>query len=43
VSDCIQLTVVARKQNTSIVVVAASRLIFAVARDGVLPLSWWIS
>lgn len=23
-------------------IVAASRLIFAVARDGVLPLSWWI-
>ena len=42
-SDCIELTVVARKQNTSIIVVAASRLIFAVARDGVLPLSWWIS
>lgn len=29
-------------QNTSIAVVAASRLIFAVARDGVLPLSGWI-
>jgi len=29
-------------QNTSIVIVAASRLIFAVARDGVLPLSGWI-
>ncbi|KAG9038567.1 hypothetical protein FRB95_000788 [Tulasnella sp. JGI-2019a] len=28
--------------NTSVAVVAASRLIFAVARDGVLPLSWWI-
>ncbi|KAI9507215.1 amino acid transporter [Russula earlei] len=28
--------------NTSIAVVAASRLIFAVARDGVLPLSGWI-
>ncbi|KAG8927179.1 hypothetical protein FRC01_007889 [Tulasnella sp. 417] len=28
--------------NTSIAIVAASRLIFAVARDGVLPLSWWI-
>lgn len=30
-------------QNTSIAIVAASRLIFAVARDGVLPLSGWIS
>lgn len=29
--------------NTSIAIVAASRLIFAVARDGVLPLSGWIS
>lgn len=29
-------------QNTSIAIVAASRLIYAVARDGVLPLSWWI-
>jgi len=29
-------------QNTSIAIVAASRLIFAVARDGVLPLSSWI-
>jgi translation initiation factor 5B len=29
-------------QNTSIAVVASSRLIFAVARDGVLPLSGWI-
>jgi translation initiation factor 5B len=29
-------------QNTSIAVVASSRLIFAVARDGVLPLSSWI-
>ena len=29
-------------QNTTIAVVAASRLIFAVARDGVLPLSGWI-
>jgi translation initiation factor 5B len=30
-------------QNTSIAIVAASRLVFAVARDGVLPLSKWIS
>lgn len=29
--------------NTSMAVVAASRLVFAVARDGVLPLSGWIS
>lgn len=29
-------------QSTSVAIVAASRLIFAVARDGVLPLSWWI-
>jgi hypothetical protein len=29
-------------QNTSIAIVAASRLIFAVARDGVLPFSGWI-
>ncbi|KAI0302969.1 gamma-aminobutyric acid transporter [Russula brevipes] len=28
--------------NTSIAVVASSRLLFAVARDGVLPLSWWV-
>lgn len=29
-------------QNTSVCIVASSRLIFAVARDGVLPLSGWI-
>lgn len=29
-------------QNTAIAVVAASRLVFAVARDGVLPMSSWI-
>lgn len=29
-------------QNTSIAIVAASRLVFAVARDGVLPMSHWI-
>ncbi|PPQ68365.1 hypothetical protein CVT26_005928 [Gymnopilus dilepis] len=28
--------------NTSIAIVASSRLVFAVARDGVLPLSHWI-
>jgi translation initiation factor 5B len=36
------LTLAPFHQNTSIAVVAASRLIFAVARDGVLPLSGWI-
>jgi Amino acid transporters len=30
-------------QSTSISIVAASRLVFAVARDGVLPFSSWIS
>ena len=29
-------------QNTSVAIVASSRLVFAVARDGVLPLSSWI-
>ena len=29
-------------QNTTIAVVASSRLVFAVARDGVLPMSSWI-
>jgi amino acid transporter len=29
-------------QNTTITILAASRLVFAVARDGVLPLSGWI-
>jgi translation initiation factor 5B len=33
---------ITRAQNTSIAVVASSRLIFAVARDGVLPLSSWM-
>ncbi len=33
---------ICRSQSTSVAIVAASRLIFAVARDGVLPLSWWI-
>ena len=32
----------ATSQNTSIAVVASSRLVFAVARDGVFPLSGWI-
>lgn len=30
-------------QNTAIAIVAASRLVFAVARDGVLPFSGWVS
>lgn len=30
-------------QNTAIAVLAASRLVFAVARDGVLPWSSWVS
>ena len=30
-------------QNTAIAILAASRLVFAVARDGVLPFSGWIS
>lgn len=30
-------------QNTSVCIVAASRLIFAIARDGVLPGSRWIA
>lgn len=29
--------------NTAIAIVAASRLVFAVARDGVLPFSSWVS
>jgi len=36
------LAVVGLILNTSIAIVAASRLIFAVARDGVLPLSGWV-
>lgn len=30
-------------KNTAIAIVAASRLVFAVARDGVLPFSGWVS
>lgn len=30
-------------QNTAIAIIAASRLVFAVARDGVLPFSGWVS
>ncbi|KAI0057771.1 amino acid transporter [Artomyces pyxidatus] len=39
------MTIVAVVSNvmcTTVVIVAGSRLIFAIARDGVLPLSWWI-
>lgn len=32
-----------KKKNTAIAIVAASRLVFAVARDGVLPFSSWVS
>ncbi|KXN84214.1 Eukaryotic translation initiation factor 5B [Leucoagaricus sp. SymC.cos] len=37
------LAVIGLILNTSVAIVAASRLVFAVARDGVLPLSGWIS
>ncbi|KAJ7193015.1 gamma-aminobutyric acid transporter [Mycena pura] len=37
------IAVIGLMLNTSIAVIAASRLVFAVARDGVLPLSGWIS
>ena len=33
---------VTRFQNTTVAIVASSRLVFAIARDGVLPLSHWI-
>lgn len=36
------IAVVGLIMNTTVSIVAASRLIFAVARDGVLPLSGWI-
>jgi amino acid transporter len=32
-----------QKQNTAVAITAASRLVFAVARDGVLPFSSWVS
>jgi len=32
-----------RRQNTAIAILAASRLVFAIARDGVLPFSNWVS
>ncbi|KAJ5182518.1 Thiamine transporter thi9 [Penicillium capsulatum] len=37
------ICVVALWLNTAIAIVAASRLVFAVARDGVLPFSGWVS
>ncbi|RDW77973.1 amino acid transporter-like protein [Coleophoma crateriformis] len=37
------IAVVALWFNTAIAIVAASRLVFAVARDGVLPFSSWVS
>ncbi|KAI5116859.1 hypothetical protein M0805_009169 [Coniferiporia weirii] len=42
---CVVMTIIATiglVMNTSIAIVAASRLVFAVARDGVLPFSGWI-
>lgn len=36
------LAVIGLMLNTSISIVASSRLVFAVARDGVLPLSGWV-
>ncbi|KAI9839465.1 MAG: hypothetical protein M1819_002090 [Sarea resinae] len=37
------ICIVALWLNTAIAIVAASRLVFAVARDGVLPFSSWVS
>ncbi|KAI1943729.1 hypothetical protein LOZ66_000314 [Ophidiomyces ophidiicola] len=37
------ICVIAYWFNTTIAIVAASRLVFAVARDGVLPFSGWVS
>jgi len=37
------IAVIGLIMNTSVAIIAASRLVFAVARDGVLPLSGWIS
>ncbi|KAJ5597036.1 hypothetical protein N7450_003494 [Penicillium hetheringtonii] len=37
------ICVVALWLNTAIAIIAASRLVFAVARDGVLPFSGWVS
>ena len=39
----IVLSVVTLWFNTAIAVLAASRLVFAVARDGMLPFSCWVS
>ncbi|KAF5390428.1 hypothetical protein D9757_005219 [Collybiopsis confluens] len=36
------IAVIGLMLNTSVAIVAASRLVFAVARDGVLPMSGWI-
>ncbi|KAI0057770.1 amino acid transporter [Artomyces pyxidatus] len=36
------IAVISSVMTTTVVVVASSRLVYAVARDGVLPLSWWI-
>ncbi|KAB8227187.1 amino acid permease [Aspergillus alliaceus] len=37
------LAVLALRLNTAITITAASRLVFAVARDGVLPFAQWVS
>ncbi|OOQ89046.1 Thiamine transporter thi9 [Penicillium brasilianum] len=37
------ICIVALWLNTAIAIIAASRLVFAVARDGVLPFSGWVS
>ncbi|KIK45281.1 hypothetical protein CY34DRAFT_78247 [Suillus luteus UH-Slu-Lm8-n1] len=37
------IAVIGLIMNTTVAIVASSRLVFAVARDGVLPLSGWIS
>ncbi|KAK2462762.1 hypothetical protein APHAL10511_005280, partial [Amanita phalloides] len=45
-AGCIFMTIIAVLGlilNTSVSIVASSRLVFAVARDGVLPLSGWLS
>jgi len=36
------IAVIGLIMNTSVAIVASSRLVFAVARDGILPLSGWI-
>ncbi|KAF8347950.1 amino acid/polyamine transporter I [Amanita rubescens] len=45
-AGCIFMTIIAVLGlilNTSVSIVASSRLVFAVARDGVLPMSGWLS